>query len=46
MVVVDEADQHTMEAADKSRIGGTKMVPIAVLDPPKAGGVNAASEAG
>ena len=39
MVVADEADRHTVEAADKRRIGGTRMVPRTVLNPPQVVGV-------
>ena len=39
-----EADRHAMQAADKSTIGGTKMVPIAIPYPSEIGGVKVAHE--
>ena len=46
MVVVDEADRHAMEAAEKSRIGGIIKMLTTVPDPPQAGAVKAVTEAG
>ena len=46
MGVVDEAGRLAMVAAGKSKTEGTKNVPIAIPDPPQAGGVKAAPEAG
>ena len=42
MVLVDELDQHAMEAADKSKNEGIIIMPTTVSDPPEAGGVKAA----
>ena len=41
MVVVDEAGQHAMEAADKCKIEGIIIMPTVVLDPPETGGFEA-----
>ena len=46
MGVVDEVGRPAMEAAGKSRNGGTMSVPIAVLGLPQAGGLKAVPEAG
>ena len=46
VVMVDGADRHAVEAADKSKIGGTMMVPTTVPDPPQVGGVKAVPETG
>ena len=44
--MVEEVDRHAMEAAGKSRNGGTMSVPTAIPEPPQAGGVKAVPEAG
>ena len=41
MVTEDEAGQHVVQEADKSRTKGTKVVPTTVLNPPRAWGVKA-----
>ena len=46
MGVVEEVGRHAMEAAGKSRNGGTMSVPTAVPGLPQAGGVKAVPEAG
>ena len=40
--MVEEADWHAMEAPDMNRTEGTEVVPTAVPNPPRAGGVKAA----
>ena len=42
MGVEDEVDRHAIVAADKSRIGGTKIVPTIVPVPPQVGGIKVA----
>ena len=46
MVVVDEAEQHAMEAADRSRTRGIIEMSTTVPDPPRVGGVKAMPETG
>ena len=44
VVVLDEAGQHAMEAADMSKTKGTEMVPTVALDRPEARGFKVAPE--
>ena len=44
MVMVDKADRHAMEVADRSKTEGIIIVPIVVPEPPEAGGVKPTPE--
>ena len=44
VVVVDEVGRHALEATDKNKIEGMKVVSTTVPDPPEARGVKGAPE--